>query len=178
MPSASLSPLGKALITTFGLGLLRPASGTWGSMPTVALAGAMMLAGARPCGGGVWPSVVYHGVLLIVLLVFSWVCVIFGDGAEVYFGKKDPGSVVADETAGQAIALVALPAAATGSFWHLAATLAIAFVAFRVLDILKLWPANGLQKHPGGWGILLDDLAAGVQALVVVQVAARVMWGN
>ena len=178
MPSASLSPVGKMLVTTFGLGLLRPASGTWGSMPTVAIAGAMMLLGARPCGAGIWPSVIYHGVLLAVLLVFSWVCIAFGDAAEVHFGKKDPGSVVADETAGQAIALVALPAAATGGggFWHMAIMLAIAFVAFRVLDILKLWPANGLQKHPGGWGILLDDLVAGVQALVVVQVVVRVMW--
>ena len=182
MGSASLSPVGKMLVTTFGLGHMRPASGTWGSMPTVAIAGGMMLLGARPCGAGLWPSVIYHGVLLAVLLVFSWVCIAFGDAAEVHFGKKDPGSVVADETAGQAIALMALPAAATGEFWHMAVTLAIAFVAFRVLDILKLWPANGLQKCPGGWGILLDDLVAGVQALVVVQVVVRVgvrvMWGQ
>jgi phosphatidylglycerophosphatase A len=176
MPSAGLSSAGKMMITTFGLGLLRPAPGTWGSMPTVALAGLLMLLGVRPCGEGVLYGVVYHAALVAVLLIFSWACIAFGDGAEVYFGKKDPGSVVADETAGQAIPLVALPAAATGEFWHLVATLAIAFVAFRVFDILKLWPANGLQKHPGGWGILLDDLVAGVQAMVVVQVVVRVIW--
>ncbi len=176
MASSGLSPVGKAMVTTFGLGLLRPASGTWGSMPTAALAGGMLLLHVRPSGEGVWPSVMYHGVLAGVLLVFSWACIKFGDGAEVYFGKKDPGSVVADETAGQAIPLMALPAAATGTFWHVVATVGIAFVAFRVLDILKLWPANGLQKQPGGWGILLDDLVAGVQAMVVVQVVVRVVW--
>ena len=176
MASASLSRAGKMLLTTFGLGLMRPASGTWGSMPTVAIAGALMLLGARPCGAGLLPSVIYHGVLLAVLLIFSWACIAYGDGAEIHFGKKDPGSVVADETAGQAIALMALPAASTGTFWHMAITLAIAFVTFRVTDILKLWPANGLQKYPGGWGILMDDLVAGVQALVVVQVVVRVIW--
>src|SRR5271154_473027 len=105
MASASLSPVGKMLVTTFGLGLMRPASGTWGSMPTVAIAGGLMLLGARPCGAGILQSVIYHGVLVAVLLIFSWPCIAYGDAAEIYFGKKDPGSVVADETAGQAIAL-------------------------------------------------------------------------
>lgn len=173
MPSTSLSPVGKAMLTTFGLGLMRPASGTWGSMPTVALAGALMLAGVRPCGDGLLASVIYHGVLAAVLVSFSWACIAFGDGAEVYFGKKDPGSVVADETAGQAIPLMAIPAAATGTFWHLVATLAIAFVAFRVCDIVKAWPARGWQRYPGGWGILIDDLVAGVQAMVIVQLVVR-----
>ena len=83
MASASLSRAGKMLLTTFGLGLMRPASGTWGSMPTVAIAGALILLGARPCGAGLLPSVIYHGVLLAVLLIFSWACITYGDGAEV-----------------------------------------------------------------------------------------------
>jgi phosphatidylglycerophosphatase A len=173
MAESPLSPIGKMLVTTFGLGLMRPAPGTWGSMPTVALAGGMIFFGVRPMGAGLESSIIYHGVLAGVLMVFSWACVRFGAAAEAHFGKKDPGSVVADETAGQAIALVALPSAATGSMPHLIITLALAFVAFRVFDILKLWPANGLQSRPGGWGILLDDLAAGVQAMIVVQAVVR-----
>lgn len=161
------------MLTTFGLGLVRPASGTWGSMPTVAIAGVLMLSGLRPCGDGVLASMVYHGVLVMVLLVFSWACIAFGDGAEVYFGKKDPGSVVADETAGQAIPLLALPALATGTFGHFLLTLGLAFVAFRACDIVKAWPARGWQRYPGGWGILIDDLVAGVQAMVIVQVVVR-----
>jgi phosphatidylglycerophosphatase A len=145
-------------------------------MPTVIVAGAMLVCGLHPCGNGLVPSVIYHAVLLGILLVFSWACVYYGDGAEVYFGKKDPGSVVADETAGQAIPLMALPAAATMSPSHAAITLLLAFLAFRVCDIVKAWPARGLQKYPGGWGILVDDLVAGVQAAVIVQVVVRIMW--
>ena len=178
MPAAGLSSAGKMLVTTFGLGHMRPASGTWGSMPTVAIAGVLIGFGLRPCGAGLWEGVVYHAVLLGVLLFFSWVCVAFGDGAEVVFGEKDPSQVVADETAGQAIPLLALPAAATATPEHALIALGAAFVAFRVFDILKLWPANGLQSRSGGWGILLDDLAAGVQAMVVVQIVLRVMWGS
>jgi phosphatidylglycerophosphatase A len=175
MAEPVLSLLGKALVTTFGLGHMRPASGTWGSMPTVALAGGLIFLGVRPEGSGPAMSAAYHGALLAVLVVFSWVCVAFGSAAEAHFGKKDPGSVVADETAGQAIPLMALPAGATNGLPHLLFALALAFVAFRVCDIAKLWPANGLQRHGGGWGILLDDLAAGVQALVIVQVVLRAM---
>ncbi|HMN41652.1 MAG TPA: phosphatidylglycerophosphatase A [Phycisphaerales bacterium] len=176
MPSEPLSPVGRTLVTTFGLGHLRPASGTWGSMPTVVIAACLLVCGARPCGDGLWPSVIYHGVLLAVLVVFSWACVMYGDGAEVYFGKKDPGSVVADETAGQAIALFALPAAATATPGRALISLGLAFLAFRLCDIVKAWPARGWQRYPGGWGILIDDLVAGVQALVIVQVAVRAMW--
>ena len=59
---------------------------------------------------------------------------------------------------------------------HAAATLLLVFLAFRIFDILKLPPANGLQRVPGGWGILLDDLVAGVQALIVVQLVTRLVY--
>lgn len=176
MLEPALSPLGKALVTTFGLGHMRPASGTWGSMPTVALAGGLIFFGVRPDGAGPEMSAVYHGALVAVLLVFSWACVAFGAAAEAMFGKKDPGTVVADETAGQAIPLMALPAVATTGLHHLLFTLALAFVAFRICDIAKVWPARGLQRLGGGWGILIDDLIAGVQAMVIVQVALRIVW--
>ncbi len=61
--------------------------------------------------------------------------------------------------------------------WGGVVTLGLAFVSFRVMDVLKPWPANRLQRVPGGWGIVLDDLAAGVMAAAVVQVAARVTLG-
>ena len=56
---------------------------------------------------------------------------------------------------------------------RLAATLALAFVAFRLCDIIKPWPARGLQRRPAGWGILLDDLASGAQTLLIVQAITR-----
>ncbi|MDX2148173.1 MAG: phosphatidylglycerophosphatase A [Planctomycetota bacterium] len=153
------------LITTFGLGRLRPAPGTWGSLPPVLLAGALIVLGAGPAA---MPAV-YHGLLALVIVVFSVACVRDGDAAEVRFGKKDPGDVVADETAGQSLALVALPTWVASSWWEVAGLLVLAFLLFRAFDILKPWPARELQDVPGGWGILLDDLVAGVMALVIMQ---------
>lgn len=165
-----LSTPGRLLITTFGLGFMRPASGTWGSMPSVAVAGLMMFTGILPVGPSAW---LYHAVLAAIFIIFSWACVRFGPDAEQEFGKKDPGKVVADETAGQCLPLMFLPIASPDPL-RIALACGAAFLAFRVLDILKLPPANGLQRLTGGWGILVDDLVAGLQAAVVVQLLLRV----
>lgn len=157
-----------ALITTFGLGYRRPFSGTWGSLPPVLLAGALFLAGIRPDTH----PILYNAILLAVLLVFSGACIAQGDAAESRFGEKDPTNVVADETAGQCLPLLFLPHAAIQTPASTTFTLLLAFVAFRVLDIAKPFPARQLQRVPGGWGILLDDLFAGAYALVLLQLAA------
>lgn len=171
----TLSRVGAALVTTFGLGHLRPAPGTWGSMPPVALAAAMILAGWGPADGPA-AQALFNAAFALLLVVFSWGCVAYGDAAEARFGRKDPGSVCADETAGVCIPLLFLPAAATDTLPHAALTLAAVFFGFRAFDILKLPPAHALQRVPGGWGILLDDLVAGVQTMIVVQVLVRVAW--
>ena len=157
-------------VTVFGLGHLRPAPGTWGSLPPVIVAGAMVLLGLGPAES----PVVYHAVLAAMLVVSSAACVVYGEWAESWYGKKDPGWVVADETAGQCIALVALPVAIPTAFtvagiWPLAFALAVAFLSFRLFDIFKPPPANALQRLPGGWGVLVDDLFAGVYAFVATQ---------
>lgn len=108
------------------------------------------------------------------MLLFCAACLLGGREAEAAFGKKDPGQAVADETAGQAIPLLFLPAVATSTTNHALLTLALAFVAFRVFDIIKLPPARQLQRLQGGVGILIDDLIAGVHALIVVQLVTRV----
>jgi phosphatidylglycerophosphatase A len=77
-------------------------------------------------------------------------------------GHKDPGAVVWDE-----IAAVPVTFALTSfdrSPGSLAAVLALGFVLFRVFDILKPPPASWLERLPGGWGIMADDLAAAVYA--------------
>lgn len=178
-----ISTVGGMMVTTFGLGLLRPAPGTWGSMPPVIVAVLLLIAGAGPTphdGGWVWSWgawTVYHAVMATIAIVFSIGCLAWGNEAEAAFGKKDPGSVCADETAGMSIALMFLPAHALGggaggggwAVW----TLLIAFLTFRATDILKLPPARSLQRHPAGLGILIDDLVAGVQALLIVQLVTR-----
>lgn len=158
------TPLSFHLITTFGLGFRRPASGTWGSVPPVALALLLMLTGFGPRES----FAAYYGSLVIVLVAFCWACIAHGDLAEVRFGEKDPSEVVADETAGQCIPLLAIPWAGLADWPRTIATLAFCFIAFRVMDIWKPPPARGLQRIPGGWGILIDDLVAGVYAAIAV----------
>jgi len=185
MSTSALSGTGRKLITTFGLGDLRPAPGTWGSMPPVLLAGAIVLllgmhgvAGEESLWVDGWPAatwVIYHAAMALTIVVFSWACLRYGDAAEARFNKKDPGNVCADETAGMCMPLMFLPAAAFADIWRGGATLVLAFLAFRVFDILKLPPARGLQNHQGGVGILLDDLVAGAQAMIAMQVIARVL---
>lgn len=155
--------LSSRLITTLGLGHFRPASGTWGSLPPVAWCGALFLvAGLTPLGGVVWW--VWHATLWATLLVFAWSVIAGADRAEAVFGE-DPSEVVADETAGQCLPLLAMPPVfLSGAMWQGLAGILLAFLFFRGFDIVKVWPCNALQRVPGGWGILLDDLVAGVYA--------------
>jgi phosphatidylglycerophosphatase A len=164
--------LGRMFITSFGLGELRPAPGTWGSLPPIVAAIVLILLGQ--IGTPLW-----YGVMIGFVVVFSIACVAFGRDAESHYGRKDPSSVVADETAGQAVTLLCLPvwlesvsSQATTISWL--AVVVGAFFAFRIADIVKLPPANGLQRLKGGMGILIDDLIAGVQAGVVLGVAVWV----
>jgi len=160
------------MLTTFGLGRIRPASGTWGSLPPPAIAYLLVLAGFGPGSG------LFEAVIIAILLVFSIACIVQGDVAEAVFGKKDHGSIVADETAGQCIPLLGLqfaPAAAMLPWWPAMLTLGGAFIAFRIMDIIKPPPANQLQKLPAGWGVLIDDLVAGFYALILVQVALHLI---
>lgn len=158
--------------TTLGLGRLRPAPGTWGSLPPPALAYVLVLSGFGPqC----W---IYWLVLVLVLMVFSAGCVLEGDLAEAVLGKKDHGSVCADETAGQCLPLLALawaPASVVTGWWPAMLTMGGAFLAFRLTDIVKPWPAMQIQRVPGGWGVLLDDLVAGLYAAALVLIAAYVV---
>ncbi len=153
--------------TTFGLGYLRPASGTWGSLPPAALAALLLLAGS--------PMWLFTLAMALIAFLFTAACVLGGDEAEARFNKKDPGQVVADETAGMAIALLWLPSQASSDLATALFAIAFAFFAFRILDILKPWPISGLQRIPGGWGIVIDDLLAGGLTLAILHAAA---WAN
>ena len=99
-----------------------------------------------------------------------------GSGAAAYFREPDPGSVILDEYAGFAVtvAFVPMPSWCAGQgLWGLFVFTAGLYVLFRLTDTLKLPPANYLERLPWGWGILCDDLMAGVQANVVAQV---IIW--
>jgi phosphatidylglycerophosphatase A len=153
------------LTSCLGLGFGPVAPGTWGSLPPVVLY--LFLAWL---GTGTMATTIAMAVLVIV---GSVVCVVWSPVAIAACGKKDPGEVVADELAGQAIALLAVPPLTDPR--HILIVAATAFMAFRVLDIVKLWPCRRLERLPAGWGILLDDLAAGVYAAIVVQLVSRLV---
>jgi phosphatidylglycerophosphatase A len=94
--------------------------------------------------------------VLAVILVGTWAA----QEAEHALGGKDPGAIVIDEVAGMAVSVLAVPLTP--------AVLAVAFVLFRVFDIVKPYPANALQRLPGGVGVMIDDLVAGLYALLLI----------
>jgi phosphatidylglycerophosphatase A len=165
-----------AAVSGLGLGYLRPAPGSWGSLPPPAVAlGLVWLLGRD--GLTAIEARVVDGAMIALALLGSTACIAFGAWAESHYGRKDPSNVVADEIAGQAVALIALPwgAALVGRGLLGAALLAAgAFLAFRALDVVKPPPARGIQRLSAGWGILADDLVAGAYALIVVQAVARI----
>lgn len=163
----SLGRFERFAVTAGGLGFLRPAPGTWGSLPPAVVA--WLLAS---CSAERWRI---DAALVLLLIAGSLACLRFGRAAEEAFGKKDPGRVVADEVAGQAIALLGLPWFGAGAWGQNAVVAGVAFLAFRVCDIVKPPPARGWQSFGGGAGILIDDLIAGIYALAIAQVVLR-LW--
>ncbi len=135
--------------------------GTWGSLLPVAIAGLLL--------GWESSRATYLGVLMGLAVMSGIVCVMLGGRIEGAWSGKDPGACVIDEVCGQAIALI--PAWWAGAFREQLILIGVAFAGFRLLDIAKPWPIGRLQRLAGGWGILLDDVAAGVGALVPVGVA-------
>ncbi len=81
-------------------------------------------------------------------------------------GRKDPGLVVVDEVVGMWVTLIGLPLVPL--------TAALGFLLFRVMDVVKPWPARSLEGLPRGWGIMADDVAAGVYAHLLLRVALLV----
>lgn len=151
----------KRLITTcFGLGLMPIAPGTWGSLPPAGIFALCYVLGVP----SVWIAIIFAGLTILS----SYLCVIFAPAAIEATGKKDPGEVVIDEFAGQALTflpLIIFYEAIDPQVKLIAITIA-GFLLFRLFDIIKPWPVKKLEKLPAGWGILADDLGAGVLASI------------
>jgi len=140
------------IATVFGAGFAPIAPGTAGSFVTVL---------------GLWlvpfslPSLI--AFFVAVTLVGTWAA----DRAERVLGTKDPGAIVVDEVAGMTLSVMGLPLTP--------AVLAVAFVLFRIFDIVKPFPARMSQRLHGGVGVMIDDLIAGLYALVVLVVIRSVV---
>ncbi len=98
------------------------------------------------------------GAIALILVVGLW----SATEAEHHFGGIDPGPVVIDEVIGMLITLALHPVNVAGAI--------VGFFIFRVLDVVKPWPARRLELLPGGFGVVLDDVMAGVYGNLL-------MWG-
>jgi phosphatidylglycerophosphatase A len=138
--------------TFFGAGFAKPGPGTWGSLAAVLLwaayAGLM-----RPTATGL-DLALLAGIVLSVLFGVPAATIV-----ERECGRRDPGFIVIDEVAGQWVALLGSRPAWRGAL--------LALALFRVFDIAKPFPIRRLERLPGGWGIVFDDLGAGLYALGV-----------
>ena len=145
-----------AVGTFFGAGLLKPGPGTYGSISAVVLwfiaAHVFQVTALMLTVGTVIAAAV------VTLIGIPAATIVARES-----GREDPGHVVIDEVAGQLIALIAIPAD-----WRHAA---LSLLLFRFFDILKPPPVRQLERLPKGTGIMLDDVAAGILALFIAQLA-------
>lgn len=137
------------LSSGLGLGNLPFAPGSFGALLGVAIGYAL-------AGGGFLSASL---AVLAVVLASVWVA----GRAERLLGRKDDRRIVIDEVAGMLVAVAGLPADAVN--------LVLGFLLFRLLDVVKPFPARLVEvKLPGGWGIVLDDVVAGVYSNLCLRI--------
>jgi phosphatidylglycerophosphatase A len=136
----------------FGAGVMPKAPGTWGTLVAVPIY-ALLQGLSLP---------LYLAVVVVLALLGIWLCGV----AARDLGVHDHPGIVWDEIVGYLITMIAAPA---GWAWWLAG-----FVLFRLFDIFKPWPIRVVDKGvQGGLGIMLDDILAGIMALVCLQLLDR-----
>jgi len=136
----------KLFATGLFTGYLRPFPGTWGTIPAWLIA--WFLIGDNPI------------IMLLVAIVVTLLSIAFASLAEPLLGE-DSGKIVIDEWAGMFVALCWIP--------HDLAIYGATFLAFRAFDVVKIWPARDSEKLPGGVGVTADDIIAGIQTNIFVQ---------
>ncbi len=129
----------------FGSGLIPLMPGTMGSLAAIPIVLLMSYL----------PLFVYVLITIVASVAGIWICQKVSDDLAVH----DHGSIVWDEIAGMMIVFTAIEIS-----WH---TLLVGFIIFRLFDIWKPWPISFLDKNVhGGWGIMIDDLVAGIFSLL------------
>jgi phosphatidylglycerophosphatase A len=138
------------IATFLGIGKLPLAPGTWASLAAAPL---------------FYPLIDFPEVQGCVLIVVFFLGVFTCTQYAKDLGVVDPSSAVIDEVLGMGVAMMAIP-----KQWQF---VVMAIVLFRVFDIWKPYPIRQMEKLPGGWGIMTDDLVAGIYARIWLQIG---MW--
>jgi phosphatidylglycerophosphatase A len=136
-----------ALATVFGVGYVPIAPGTFGSA-----AGLLVWWPLHSASAGVQAA-----AIVALFAIGSW----SGSVAERHFARTDPSQVVIDELMGMLITLFLNPV----GWWGATA----AFLLFRLADVIKPFPANRLERLPGGVGVMADDAMAAIYANLVLR---------
>lgn len=162
-----MTGLAAQVATVFGVGLLKPAPGTWGSLAALPLGWGLHVLGGFP---------LVAGATLTVFVLGWWATAIATRGAE----DHDPSEIVIDEVVGQWIALWALSWPATQHGLSIAALWPgwiAAFALFRLFDIIKWGPVGWADRRGDALGVMLDDVFAGLLAAVGVVLLAGLYHG-
>lgn len=137
----------------FGFGFIRPAPGTWGTIPGVLIAALLMFS-----------PTLHILALIIVTLLGIWLC----QKASDILGVHDHGGIVIDEIAGIMLTLL--------FFQPTLLNLFLGFCWFRLFDIIKPFPIRWIDKHVhGGLGIMLDDILAGLFAMLALYLSLLIL---
>jgi phosphatidylglycerophosphatase A len=143
-----------ALATVFGVGCIPVAPGTFGSAAGLLV---WTLLPAAP--------VVHAGTMAIVFVIGSWA----GGISERHYQRTDPGQVVIDEVLGMLITLFLNPVGWRGAV--------VALVLVRAADVIKPYPANRLERLPGGIGVMADDAMAAIYANLALR-GGLLLWNR
>ena len=154
-PGSRLTDPDMLVATGCGIGCAPVASGTFGSIAALPLGWALHALGGAP-------AVASAAVLCFVAGLWAANRIVARSGIE------DPGFIVIDEIAAQLLVLAMLPAVPLAY--------AIGLAAFRVTDIMKPFPAGWCDRNiGGGFGVMLDDLVAGIQAAAIAVIACHLL---
>jgi phosphatidylglycerophosphatase A len=136
-----------AFVSVFFVGFAPVASGTVGSLPAVGVA---FFLSQRPI------------IILFLAVVLFLAGTALSSRAETILGRKDPSEIVIDEFVGMLVAFLWIPMSWT--------SIILVFLLFRVFDILKPFPAGRCERIEGGFGVMADDVVAGIYANIVFRI--------
>ncbi len=153
-----MSFLINAFVSVFGIGYIQIAPGTFGSLFTIFVWYISIT----------YLNIYFFYIIIIIVFIFSFKVI------SIYLrnkNKEDPSEVVVDEFIGQSLPLIFLLQ------FNIYEVL-LAFSSFRLFDIFKIYPVNKLENIKGANGVIMDDIAAGIYALIIVMIYKIILYLN